>query len=120
MMKSTRQYDISSCLKSYSLIMDVRVVRITVNVLLHRSNRPEVFCKNGVLRNFAKFTGKHLCQRLFFTAGLRLLLKRYFFDIYFKVCSQKFIFGGIPFKKRSEAVVRRCSVKKVLLIILQC
>ena len=31
-----------------------------------RSRRPEVFCKNGVLRNFAKFTRKHLCQRLFF------------------------------------------------------
>ena len=28
-----------------------------------RSSRPEVFCKEGVLRNFAKFTGKHLCQR---------------------------------------------------------
>ena len=27
-----------------------------------RSNRPEVFCKKGVLGNFAKFTGKHLCQ----------------------------------------------------------
>ena len=27
-----------------------------------RSSRPEVFCKKGVLRNFAKFTGKHLCQ----------------------------------------------------------
>ena len=27
---------------------------------------PEVFCKKGVLRNFAKFTGKHLCQSLFF------------------------------------------------------
>ena len=25
-----------------------------------RSSRPEVFCKKGVLRNFAKFTGKHL------------------------------------------------------------
>ena len=25
-----------------------------------------MFCKKGVLRNFAKFTGKHLCQRLFF------------------------------------------------------
>ena len=25
-----------------------------------------VFCKKGVLRNFAKFTGKHLCQSLFF------------------------------------------------------
>ena len=30
-----------------------------------RSIRPEVFCKTGVLRNFAKFTGKHLCQSLF-------------------------------------------------------
>ena len=30
-----------------------------------RSSRPEVFCKKGVLRNFAKFTGKHLCQSLF-------------------------------------------------------
>ena len=26
---------------------------------------PEVFYKKGVLRNFAKFTEKHLCQRLF-------------------------------------------------------
>ena len=25
-----------------------------------------MFCKRGVLRKFAKFTGKHLCQRLFF------------------------------------------------------
>ena len=40
---------------------------------MYRSSRPEVFCKKGVLRNFAKFTGKHLCQRLFFNkaAGLR-------------------------------------------------
>ena len=27
-----------------------------------RSSRPEVFCKKGVLRNFAKSTGKHLYQ----------------------------------------------------------
>ena len=26
----------------------------------------QVFCKKGVLRNFTKFTGKHLCQCLFF------------------------------------------------------
>ena len=34
---------------------------------------PEEFCKKGVLRNFAKFKGKHLCQSLFFNkvAGLR-------------------------------------------------
>ena len=31
-----------------------------------RSSRPDVLCKKCVLRNFAKFTGKHLCQRLFF------------------------------------------------------
>ena len=30
-----------------------------------RKQRPEVFCKKGVLRHFAKFTGKHLCQSLF-------------------------------------------------------
>ena len=38
-----------------------------------RSSRPEVFCKKDVLRNFAKFTGKHLYQSLLFNkvAGLR-------------------------------------------------
>ena len=38
-----------------------------------RSSRPEVFCEKGVFRNFAKFTGKHLCQSLFFNkvAGVR-------------------------------------------------
>ena len=40
------------------------------------------FCKKGVVRNFAKFAGKHLCQPLFFNkvAGLRpatLLKKRH-------------------------------------------
>ena len=30
-----------------------------------KSSRPEVFCKKGALRNFAKFTGKHLYQSLF-------------------------------------------------------
>ena len=38
-----------------------------------RSSRLEVFCREGVLRNFVKFTGKHLCHSLFFNkvAGLR-------------------------------------------------
>ena len=41
---------------------------------IFRSIPPELFCKIGVLRNFAKFTGKHLCESLFFNkvAGLRL------------------------------------------------
>ena len=38
-----------------------------------RSSRPDLFCKKGVLRNLAKFKGKHLCQSRFFNevAGLR-------------------------------------------------
>ena len=32
----------------------------------------EVFYKKGVLRNFPKFTGKHLCQSLFFNKVLGL------------------------------------------------
>ena len=44
----------------------------------HISSRPDVFCKKGVLRNFANFTGKRLCQSLFFNkvAGLTVLKKR--------------------------------------------
>ena len=46
-----------------------------------RSNRPKVFFRKGVLRNFSKFTGTHMCLSLFFNkvAGLRpatLLKKR--------------------------------------------
>ena len=39
-----------------------------------RSSRPEVFRKIGVLRNFTKFTGKHLCQIHFFNKVARLRL----------------------------------------------
>ena len=46
------------------------------------SSRPEVFCKKSILKNFTKFTGKHLCQSLFVNkvAGLRYaaLLKQRF------------------------------------------
>ena len=35
--------------------------------MFYRSSCPDVFCKKGVLRNFRKFTGKHLlCQSLYF------------------------------------------------------
>ena len=37
-------------------------------------SHPEVFYKKGILKNFVKFTGKHLCQNLFFNnvVGLKL------------------------------------------------
>ena len=60
-----------------------------------RSSRPEVFCKKGVLRNIAKFTGKHLCQSLFFNkvAGLRpaTLLKKRLWHRCFPVNFAKFL-----------------------------
>ena len=34
--------------------------------LNYRSSRQRGSVKKGVLRDFAKFTGKHLCQSLFF------------------------------------------------------
>ena len=46
----------------------------------YRSSRLQVFCEKCVLKNFAKFIGKHLCRSLFFNevAGLNLatLLKK--------------------------------------------
>ena len=32
-----------------------------VNMKFFRSNSPKVFCKEGALKTFVKFTGKHLC-----------------------------------------------------------
>ena len=60
-----------------------------------RSSRLEVFCKKGVLRNLTKFTGKHLCQSLFFNkvAGLRAatLLKKRLWHRCFPVNFVKFL-----------------------------
>ena len=61
----------------------------------YRSSRLEVFCRKGVLRNFEKFTGKHLCQSLLFNkvAGLRTvtLLKKRFWCRCFPVNFSKFL-----------------------------
>ena len=35
-------------------------------VMSNKEQPLEMFCKKYFLRNFAKFTGKHLCQSLFF------------------------------------------------------
>ena len=55
----------------------------------------EVFCKKGVLRNFVKFTVKHLCQSLFLNkiAGFRsaTLLKKRLWHRCFSVHFTKFL-----------------------------
>ena len=44
--------------------MDASILTSALNFKSFRSSRPGVFCKRGILKNFAKFTGKRLCQRL--------------------------------------------------------
>ena len=66
------------------------------SLLLLRSSRLEVSYKKGVHRKFAKFTGKHLCQSLFFLLklqGFRLaaLLKKRPWHRCFSVNFAKFL-----------------------------
>ena len=57
--------------------------------------KPEVFCKKVSLKNFAKFTEKHLCQSLFLNkfADLRssILSKKRLWYICFPVSFAKFL-----------------------------
>ena len=63
-------------------LLGARLLHLLVHekLLRNRNSDPEVFCEKGVLRNFAKFTGKQLCQSLFLNkvAGMRYatLLKK--------------------------------------------
>ena len=61
----------------------------------HRSSCPRMFCKKGVVGNFAKFKGKYLCQKLLFNkvAGLRpaTLLKKSLWHMCFPVNFAKFL-----------------------------
>ena len=42
----------------YLQYFQMKIFRFKLQI--YRSSCPEVFCKNGVLRNFGKLTGKHL------------------------------------------------------------
>ena len=55
-----------------------------------RSSRPDVFCKKGIVKNFAKLTGKQLCQSLFFNK---------IWNVFFPVNFAKFL-GAPVFIKR--------------------
>ena len=63
--------------------------------VIFRSSRLGVFCRKDVLRNFGKFTGKHLCLSLFFNkvVGLRpaTLLKKRLWHKCFPVNFVKFL-----------------------------
>ena len=65
----SKGYKISKMAR-YRLIISLISARYRLIIFLISENNPQthrdVFYKKGILRNFAKFTGKHLCQSLFF------------------------------------------------------
>ena len=62
-------------------------------IIIIRSSRLEVFCRKGILRNFAKFTGKHLYQNLFVNkvVGCATLLKKRLLQWCFSINFAKFL-----------------------------
>ena len=68
------------CSDSNYELVSVKVLRIISNMIIDRSSQRRCSLKKGVLKNFAKFTGKHLCQSQFFNevAGVGCnLIKKY-------------------------------------------
>ena len=61
---------------------------ISVHAPIFRSSHQRCSIIKGVLRNFAKFTGKYLCQNLFFVSTL---LKKRLWHRYFPVNIKKFL-----------------------------
>ena len=85
-------------------------------LLLHCSfgiSRPEVFCEKGVLKNFAKFPGKHMCHSLFFNKVAGLLWRRCF-PVNFAKSLRTPFFHRIPLVAASSVV----SITNVISIIL--
>ena len=82
---------------NFVLLFLKKTLAITTNLTnyLARSSRPEVFCIKGVLRDLTKFTGKHLCQSLFFIKAAdltpRTLLKKRRWHSCFPVKFVKFL-----------------------------
>ena len=56
-------------IKSNKILQNGGVFQGRMVILFARKQPPQVFCKKVVLGNFAKFTGKHMCQSLYFNNG---------------------------------------------------
>ena len=84
-----------------------------IRAIKSRSSHQTCFVRKGVLRNFAKLTGKHLCQSLFFNkvAGLRdaTLLKKRLWHSWFPASFAKFV--RTPFIQKTS---RRLLMKKII------
>ena len=90
---------------------------------ISRSSRLELLCIKGVFRNFGKFTGKHLCQSVFFNkvAGLgpATLLKKRCWPRCFPVNVAKFLSKNNFFKNTSWQLLLYLLHVRVMLTIVK-
>ena len=106
--KSAEIWSVESLIKNDETMKSYKITRkpenISVFLIKNRSSDRRCSVRKDVLINFAKFTGKHLCQRLFFNkvAGPRpaTLLKKRLWDRYFPVNFAKFL--RTPFLKNTS------------------
>ena len=79
-----------------------------------RSSHQRCFVRKSVLRNFAKFTGKHLCQGLFFNKHLRpqpaTLLKKRLWHSCFLVNFAKFLRTSFLQKTSGRLFLKRSPI----------
>ena len=73
-----------------------------------RRSRSEVFCKKSFLKNFTKFSGKHLCQSLFFNKVADLRRETWLkidsdTGVFLLICE---IFKNTGFKERLQWLLR--------------
>ena len=84
---------VPNCAK-YHISLRILCLMTSFKGTLHiRSNYPEVFCKNGVLKNFEKFTRNHLHQSSFvgkwdsiYIRARYIFSNGFFLEKYFKRC----------------------------------
>ena len=81
-----------------------------------RNSLPKLFYKKAVLKNFARFTGKQLCQSLFFNkvSGLRsaTLLRMRLWHRYFPVTFARFLRASFLKNTSNDSF---CTLKKYLI-----
>ena len=104
-------------------ILNMCTVRLFLFLFLENKtyacSRLGVFCKKGVLRNFSKFTGKHLCQSFFFNkvAGLRHRWHRCFPVNFVKFPTTLFYRTPPVAASDQDSIVKLSANNKLLVVI---
>ena len=108
----------------FQQVVKIAISKQVFTMSKQRGSRPDMFCKKGVLRNFVKFTGKHLCQNLFFNTavGLRLAWHRCFPVNFAKFLRTPFIIEHLWWlllnksKERFSKILFRLKIQKEIFL----